>query len=101
MFYASIFNNGSGAFRETGALRFFYYPKGAFTHHLPVGQAVVLPLCVSRALCEADCTLCGERQPMLPDCGPGHHCLREGSAAAFPSPAKTCPRQLYRRGRAN
>ena len=41
MFYASIFSNGSGAFRETGALRFFFIPKGALTHHLPAGQVVV------------------------------------------------------------
>ena len=80
----------AGAFRETGAFRFFFIPKGALTHHLPVGQAVVLPLCVSRALCEADCALCGERQTMLRSCGPGHHCLRGGVAAALPSPAKTC-----------
>ena len=33
MFYASIFSNGSGAFRETGALRFLFIPKGALTHH--------------------------------------------------------------------
>ena len=45
MSYASIFLNESGAFRETGALRFFFIPKGALTHHLPAGQAVVaLPL---------------------------------------------------------
>ena len=51
MFYASIFNNGSGAFREAGALRFFFIPKGALTHHrpqagggsLPGGQAVRSP----------------------------------------------------------
>ena len=35
------------------------------------------------------------------DCGPGHHCLREGIGSPFPSPAKTCTRQLCRRGRAN
>ena len=33
--FASIFLNGSGAFRETGALRFFFIPKGALTHHRP------------------------------------------------------------------
>ena len=45
MFCASIFNNGSGAFRETGALRFLYYPKGALTHHLVVASYIsfVLP----------------------------------------------------------
>ena len=85
----------AGAFRETGALRFFFSPKGALTHHLPVGQAVVLPLCVSRALCEADCALCGERQTMLP-------CLRASviivcaeERCAVPPPAKTCHRQLF------
>ena len=41
MFYARIFSNGSGAFRETGVLRFFFIPKGALTHHLLGGQAVV------------------------------------------------------------
>ena len=35
MYYASIFNNASGTFRETGALRFLFVPKGALTHHLP------------------------------------------------------------------
>ena len=42
MFYASIFLNGSGAFRETGALRFLYYPKGALTHHLVVASSISL-----------------------------------------------------------
>ena len=32
--------NATGAFRETGA-SFFFIPKGALTHHLPTGQAVV------------------------------------------------------------
>ena len=52
MFYASIFSNGSGAFRETGALRFLFYPEGrtyspparrAGGGSLPVGQAVRSP----------------------------------------------------------
>ena len=42
MFYASIFNNESGAFRETGALRFFFIPKGALTHHLVVASSISL-----------------------------------------------------------
>ena len=41
MYYARSFHDGSGAFRETGALRFLFVPKGALTHHLPAGQAVV------------------------------------------------------------
>ena len=33
------------------------------------------------------------------DCGPGHHCLCGGSGTPLPPPAKTCHRQLLRRGR--
>ena len=52
MFYVIIFPNGSGAFRETGALRFLFYPEGrtyspparrAGGGSLPVGQAVRSP----------------------------------------------------------
>ena len=32
----------------------FLFPKGALTHHLSAGQAVVLLLRISHALCEAD-----------------------------------------------
>ena len=32
------------------------------------------------------------------DCGPGHHCLCGGSGTPLPPSAKTCHRQLYRRG---
>ena len=52
---------------------FSFFPKGALTHHLPAGQVVVLPRCVRRALCEADCALYGERQTMPP-------CLRAAVA---------------------
>ena len=31
----------TGAFRETGRSSLFFVPKGALTHHLPAGQAVV------------------------------------------------------------
>ena len=112
LFYASIFSNGGGAFRETGALRFFFIPKGALTHHLPAGQAVVtFPLvrpCArlrAKSLAMLGCAPtrlagpAGAYSQCCRDCGPGHHCLRGGIAAAFPPPAKTCYRQLYRRGR--
>ena len=87
MFCASIFFNGSGAFRETGALRFLFIPKGALTHHLPAGQAVVtFPLvrpCArlrAKSLAMLGCAptrlaaarrprrdaSCGSLQPMLP-----------------------------------
>ena len=55
----------TGAFRETGT-SFFFIPKGALTHHRAAGPAVVLLLRISRALCEADCALFGERQAMPP-----------------------------------
>lgn len=45
---------------------FSFFPKGALTHHRAAGPAVVLPRCVRRALCEADCALFGERQTMPP-----------------------------------
>ena len=100
MFYASIFNNGSGAFRETGALRFFYYPKGALTHHLPAGQVVVAfplvrPCALRGGLCSlrrAPANAAGAAVPVIIACA-------EGSLRCFPPPAKTCPRQLCRRGR--
>ena len=128
MSYASIFLNESGAFRETGALRFFFIPKGALTHHLSTRQAVVVfPLvrpCALRGGCGSvsgpraafggwpptrtpagECA--GAYSQCCRDCDPGHHCLRGGNGALFPPPAKTCHctrhalrvRQLYRRGR--
>ena len=121
MFYVSIFSNGSGAFRETGALRFLFIPKGALTHHLPAGQAVVAFQVVrpcarlrAKSLATLGCAptrLAAARRPRrdaapagaysqcCQDCGPGHRWLRGGIAAALSPPAKTCHRQLYRRGR--
>ena len=48
MFYASIFNNGSGAFRDTGALRFFFYPEGR-TYSPPALRVVVWPAANARS----------------------------------------------------
>ena len=52
----------TGAFRETGA-SFFFIPKGALTHHLR-RRRWYPSIRSGRALCEADCALCGERQTM-------------------------------------
>ena len=60
------------SWRNRGAPLLFI-PKGALTHHRAAGPAVVLPRCVRRALCEADCALFGERQTMPP-------CLRAAVA---------------------
>ena len=114
MFYASIFSNGSGAFRGTGALRFFFIPKGALTHHPRCGWWYGLrPTRALRGGCGSvsgpraafggwpptrtpagECA--GAYSQCCRDCGPGHHCLRGGNGAPFPPPAKTCHRQLYR-----
>ena len=59
-------HDGSWGVLGNWSAPFSFFPKGALTHHLPAGQAVVLPRCVRRALCEAAGALCGERQPMLP-----------------------------------
>ena len=48
MFYESIFNNGSGAFRETGALRFPFYPEGR-TYSPPALRVVVWPAANARS----------------------------------------------------
>jgi len=102
----------TGAFRKTGA-SFFFIPKGALTHHRAAGPAVVLLLRISRALCEADCALFGERQTMPPSlrtlvviaCTAGRQlapCLplrcKLLSFVGTPChpPAKTCHWQLYR-----
>ena len=47
----------SEGLRATGGR--FLFPKGALTHHLSAGQAVVLLLRISRALCEADAAPAG------------------------------------------
>ena len=99
----------TGAFRETGA-SFFFIPKGALTHHLR-SRRWYPSLRSGRALCEADCALCGERQTM-PQCTPAVIVCAAGrrlspylllrckllSAAGTTChpPAKTCRRQLYR-----
>ena len=54
-----------GAFRETGALRFLFVPKGALTHHLR-SRRWFPSFRSGRALCEADRALCGERETMTP-----------------------------------
>ena len=85
MFYDSIFNNGSGAFRETGALRFFLIPKGALTHHLPAGQVVaafplVRPCALRgelRSLWRAPANAAGTAVPVIIVCA-------EGSLRRFP-----------------
>ena len=51
---------------------------------------VVLLLRISRALSEGYSAPAGAYRQCCRDCGPGHHCLREGIGAPFPSPAKTC-----------
>ena len=48
MFYESIFNNGSGAFRETGALRFPFYPEGR-TYSPPALRVVGWPAANARS----------------------------------------------------
>ena len=102
MYYARSFHDESGAFRETGALRFLFYPEGRTysppSHRpgggsLPVGQAVRSARRI--ALSSESASQCCR------DCDPGHHCLRGGIGAPIPPPAKTCTRQLCRRGRAN
>ena len=66
-------HDGSWGVLGNWSAPFSFFPKGALTHHLPAGQAVVLPHCVRRALCAADCALFGERQTMPP-------CLRAAVA---------------------
>ncbi len=78
--------------------RSFFIPKGALTHHLSAGQAVVsLPLV-------GPCALRGGLRSLRS--APGHvtgsedsgcHSLRGRIGAPFLPPAKTCHRQLYRR----
>ena len=104
----------TGAFRETGA-SFFFIPKGALTHHPHCGRWYP-SLRSGRALCEADCALCGERQTMpqrisvvivcsvgrqLSPCS--HLCCKPLSSfrTTCHPPAKTCHRQLCRSCRAN
>ena len=64
MFYESIFNNGSGAFRETGALRFFIIRRA---HLLTTGQRPAVVSLSSVGLCalheaSAGCFSRGGRQ---------------------------------------
>ena len=76
MFYASIFSNGSGAFRETGALRFIFSPEGrtyspparrAGGGNLPVGQAVRSPRGM-RLLREPTVNAAGTAVPVIIGC---------------------------------
>ena len=66
MFYANIYLNGSGAFRETGALRFLLSRRAHLLTTGPQARRWQPSRWSGCALCETDCTLCGERQPMLP-----------------------------------
>ena len=66
-------HDGSWGVLGNRSAPFSFFPKGALTHHRAAGPAVVLPRCVRRALCEADCALFGERQTMPP-------CLRAAVA---------------------
>ena len=96
MFYASNFSNGSGAFRETGALRFFFIPKGALTHHRPQAGGGSLPVGLAVRSARRIALSAESARQCCRDCGPDHHCLRGGNGAPFPPPAKTCHRQFYR-----
>ena len=65
----------TGAFRETGA-SFFFIPKGALTHHLPAGQAVVsLPSVGPCALRGGLRSLRRAPDNATEPAGVGRHCL--------------------------
>ncbi len=89
MFYASIFSNESGAFRKTGALRFLFYPEGR-TYSPPALRVVVWPVANVRSARRIALTAESARQ-CCRGCGPGHHCLRGGNAAALPSACENLP----------
>ena len=76
MFYESIFNNGSGAFRETGALRFPFYPEGR-TYSPPALRVVVWPAANARSprgmrlLREPTANAAGTAVPVIIVCAKG------------------------------
>ena len=84
----------TGAFRETGA-SFFFIPKGALTHHLPTGQAVVsLPSVGPCALRGGLRSLRRAPDNAAEPAGVGHHCLygwQIGLRPVCSSAANCCP----------
>ena len=75
----------TGAFRETGRSSLFFVPKGALTHHLPAGQAVVTFPLVRPCALRGGCGSCGSLQPMLP---------RLRSRSSLPARGKRCAASL-------